>query len=128
MKSQLVRLLLVLPAAWLTVPRFGSVSAAWVSLVVLAVVVVPWNLAMCRRMTTVPVTALVRTSLLPAAGAAAAGITASLVGRVPDNPWLALLAGGAAGSLVYVVIAARWGLAAYRRTLQLRRAPATEAQ
>ncbi|WP_282580261.1 lipopolysaccharide biosynthesis protein [Nocardioides sp. InS609-2] len=128
MRSQLARLLLVLPAMWLTVPRWGSVSAAWVTIVVLAVVVIPWNLSTCRRMTSLPVVPMFRTSLPPIGGAVAAGLVASWVGAMPDNPWLALLAGGAAGSVVYALLMLRWGLKAYHRTTQLRRAPAVEAQ
>ena len=127
MRSQVLRLLLVLPALWLTVPRWGSVSAAWVSMAVLALVVVPWNLSVCRRMTPLSAVALVRTSLPPAGGALAAGLLAAWVGSLPSSPWLALLAGGAAGSLLYAALMGRWGLRAYRRTTQLRRAPAPQA-
>jgi PST family polysaccharide transporter len=121
MRSQLIRILIVLPAAWLTVPRWGSVAAAWVSIVVLAVVVIPWNVAACRRMTSAPVLTRLRTSIIPIGGAVVAGLASHAVAALLENPWVALAVGGAAGVMVYGVLMLHWGVGAYRRTTQLQR-------
>lgn len=120
MRSQLVRLAIVLPAAWWAVPRWGSVSVAWVSVLVLVLVVVPWNLATCRRMMTLPTRELFRHLPWPVLGAAVAAGCSHVVADRFDNPWAALVVGGAAGTLLYAALMARWGLGAYRRTMQLR--------
>lgn len=121
MGSQLLRLLVVLPAAWWAVPRWGSVAAAWVSVAVLALVVVPWNLTTAGRMTARPAWRAFRHTAWPAVCALVAGATSYVVAQQLEQAWAGLLVGAAAGAGVHLLLVGRWGLRAYRRTTLLQR-------
>jgi lipopolysaccharide exporter len=109
-----VRLLLV-QAGWVAVLvpaivvglRLGGLpGVAWAHVVTLLAVALPGYLVTVLRSTGTTARALLRTGLRPTVAATAAAGLAWLLAGLFTAPWLALLAGGSLGGLVYAALVA----------------------
>lgn len=86
----------------------GIVGVACAQVIVGIGIVVPITLLVANRIISVPVSPLLKALLLPLLAAASSGLVAHTVASFISNSWLGLLAGGAAGTLVYAALMLRW--------------------
>ena len=86
----------------------GIVGVAGAQVLVGAVLVVPLTMLIANRVISVPVLPLLKALLWPLVAAAVSGVVAHTVASFIGNPWLSLLAGGSAGTLVFAALMLRW--------------------
>jgi len=112
---QLVWISVLVPAMMLGVHKDGIVGAAYAHVAVIVPVVLPAYLLVLKRFTGVRVTALGRAALSPVLAAAAAALAAHTVAAQLNSPLAQLVAGLAAGGLVYLVCAGQQAAALFGR-------------
>ena len=115
---QIAYLAALAPITVVSVHALGIVGAGIAHVIAIAGVLLPGLVLTLAQPTGFGFRALLATAARPLYASVAAGIVAHLVAGRIDGAWPALLAGGAAGLLVYVVLIASWGrgvLAAARR-------------
>jgi PST family polysaccharide transporter len=113
----LTRRLLVIQLAWIVVlapvmifcvHQWGIEGAGIAHASVVILLVIPFYLHTVRRNTTVHLSALPSSLIIPFIASVAAGIAAYESSRLPDGHVVKLLVGVVCGLLVYLVIAGRW--------------------
>ena len=103
---QVVWLALLVPALWCGIAVAGIVGAA-VAHIAVAFGMLPLLVRSLRRATGLTMWAVVA-PMMPATGVAlAAGVTAYVTAHLQTGPWLSLLVGGSAGSLLYMGVMTR---------------------
>lgn len=122
---QLVWLLALVPAVVVGVRWWGSAGAGWAHVAVALVVVLPLYLVSVRR-SGADLRALLGATWRPLLAAVPTVTAALLVSRQVASPLLGLLAGGLAGSVVYVVLVGR-PLLRDLRALRVARSPQAAA-
>jgi hypothetical protein len=101
----------LVPAMALGVHRNGIVGAAAAHIVIIAPVVLPAYIVALKRATGIPLTMLGRAVLPPLLAASAAALAAKVSASAFASPPVQLMAGVAAGVLVYLALAAPQGIA-----------------
>lgn len=97
----------LLPALVVGISWNGPAGAGLAHLTVGLLVVLPAYLLVLRRQEIAPSTVL-RAAIVPLTAAAAAGGAAFATGRLLDNPWVAVLAGGSVATLAYAGAMRGW--------------------
>jgi PST family polysaccharide transporter len=105
---QLSWLILLVPAMWFGVHRWGIAGAGIAHAAVVVLAVIPMYLVSVGRGTSVPLGWLRGSLSIPLTAAVGAGASAHIVGLLPGSDILRLLGGLAAGLAVYAVVAGRW--------------------
>ncbi len=128
LKLQVLWLVLLVPLLVVGVHRYGIVGAGAAHLVAAVPLMTPvFVLALRRHLPWLTQRVLLGALLPPLAASTLAGLVAALVARQISWPWLALLAGGAAGALVYLAVLSRWLLSTWRALTLLYHAGAGQA-
>ena len=112
---QLIWISALVPAMVLGVHKDGIVGAAYAHVAVIAPIVLPSYLFILKRFTGVRFTALGRAVLPPLLASAAAALAAHSVASQLNSPLAQLIAGLAAGGLVYLVCAGQQAAALFGR-------------
>jgi lipopolysaccharide exporter len=112
---QLVWISALVPAMALGVQKDGIVGAAYAHVAVIAPIVLPSYLLVLKRFTGVRFAALGRAVLPPLLASAAAALAAHGVATQFNSPLVQLIAGLAAGGLVYLVCAGHQAIALFGR-------------
>jgi lipopolysaccharide exporter len=112
---QLIWISALVPAMALGVHKDGIVGAAYAHVAVIAPIVLPSYLLILKRFTGVRFAALGRAVLPPLLASAAAALAAHGVASQLNNPLAQLIAGLAAGGLVYLVCAGQQAAALFGR-------------
>jgi PST family polysaccharide transporter len=116
---QTIWLLVQVPAVWWAAQQ-GVTAVVWMNVLVTFGVVLPMHLALVRPMISGRIHEVFLTSGVPVAAAVIAGLGAALTASRLGQPWVALVAGGLAGGVVYLALTTRWALAALARARRLR--------
>jgi lipopolysaccharide exporter len=103
---QLIWISALFPAMVIGVHRDGIVGAAVAHVVIIGPIVLPVYLVTLKRTTGVRCSSLIRAMLPAVLAASAAALAAKAIASQFAVPWMALIAGGAAAGLIYVLIAA----------------------
>jgi PST family polysaccharide transporter len=112
---QLIWIGTLAPAMVLGVHRDGIVGAAYAHVAVIVPIVLPSYLVALKRVTGVRLTALGKAALLPLLASAVAAVAAYGVAAQLTNPLAQLIAGLAAGGVVYVIGAGRQAITLFGR-------------
>ena len=112
---QLIWISALVPAMVLGVRQDGIVGAAYAHVAVIVPIVLPSYLLTLKRFTGVRFTALGRAALPPLLAAAAAAVAAHSAAAQLNSPLAQLIAGLAAGGLVYSVCAGQQAAALFGR-------------
>jgi len=86
----------------------GIVGVALAQVVVGGIIVLPMTLIVANRRIGIPVSPVLRALIWPLIAAVVAGTAAHFVSLMLPGPWLALLVGGVAGTVVYAALMFRW--------------------
>jgi lipopolysaccharide exporter len=112
---QLIWISALVPAMALGVHKDGIVGAAYAHVAIIAPIVLPSYLISLKRLTGVRFTALGRAALPPVLASTAAALAAHGVASQLSSPLAQLVAGLAAGGLVYLVCAGQQAAAMFGR-------------
>jgi lipopolysaccharide exporter len=110
---QLIWIGTLIPAMVLGVHKNGIIGAAYAHVAVILPIVLPTYLLALKRVTGVRLTALGRAALSPFLASSAAALAARGVASQLSNPLAQLIAGLAAGGVVYVICAGRQAIAVF---------------
>jgi lipopolysaccharide exporter len=103
---QLIWITALFPAMVIGVHRDGIVGAAVAHVVIIGPIVLPVYLITLMRTTGVRFSSLIKAMLPAVLAASAAALAAKVVASQFAVPWVELIAGGAAGGLIYILAAA----------------------
>lgn len=106
--TQVVWVVVLAPAAWFGVRADGIVGAAIAVVLVSVLVTFPLSCWLAGRAGGLGLAATLGGLVVPLAASVAAGVAAHLASSWTGG-WSGLLLGAAAGALIYVVLAGRWG-------------------
>jgi lipopolysaccharide exporter len=112
---QLIWIGTLVPAMVLGVHRDGIVGAAYAHVAVIVPIVLPSYLIALKRVTGVRLTALGKAALLPLLASAAAALAAWGAAAQFTSPLAQLVAGLAAGGVIYVICAGRQAITVFGR-------------
>ena len=112
---QLIWIGTLVPAMVLGVRRDGIVGAAYAHIAVIVPIVLPSYLLALKRVTGVRLTALGKAALTPLLASAAAALAARAAASQLHSPLAQLIAGLAAGGVVYVICAGRQAITVFGR-------------
>ena len=101
---QLIWIAVLVPLIVLGVELWNLEGVAWAHVATIACIALPAYLMFVLRVASISMAQLARSVLRPLAAAVAAGAAAWLMSQLPDASWLALILGGLAGGVVYLVV------------------------
>lgn len=101
-------LVLLIPAMYAGVMRWGIVGAGYAHLAVIALFVMPVYLASLKSLTAIRLSDLFGAIVRPLVASAAAGIVAYAVTELLDGVWLTLMVGTVSALVVYAAMVGRW--------------------
>jgi PST family polysaccharide transporter len=115
LKLQILWLVLLVPALVVLVHLAGTIGAGLAHILVAFPIMTPiFVMAVRKHGDWLTVRLLLKAAFPPLAASVLAGVVASFVAGQIHTPWLALIVGGFAGTLTYVVLLGRWLISTVR--------------